>query len=87
MLTIQLSIPMSNNPSTPSRASGAATPVIDKTGIAGIHDMGIAVNLDPGEDTFGAWQRALQEQLRLRLETKKGPVKSLIIDHVEKLPN
>jgi uncharacterized protein (TIGR03435 family) len=30
--------------------------------------------------------RALQEQLGLRLEAKKGPVDFLVVDHIEKLP-
>jgi len=29
---------------------------------------------------------ALQEQLGLRLESQKGPVETLVIDHVEKTP-
>jgi uncharacterized protein (TIGR03435 family) len=30
--------------------------------------------------------QALQDQLGLRLESKKGPVDFVIIDHIEKLP-
>jgi uncharacterized protein (TIGR03435 family) len=30
--------------------------------------------------------RAVQDQLGLRLEAKRGPVEFLVVDHMEKLP-
>lgn len=40
----------------------------------------------PGGDLAPGIFDALQEQLGLRLEAKKGPVDLLVIDHVEKKP-
>jgi uncharacterized protein (TIGR03435 family) len=31
-------------------------------------------------------QQALEDQLGLRLESKKGPVEFLVVDHIEKVP-
>ena len=71
--------------------------VIDKTGIAGQYDVVLkwtpdsgtastssgadstALPVDSGPSIF----TAIQEQLGLRLESTKGPVQVLVIDHVE----
>lgn len=71
--------------------------VIDKTGIAGRYDValkwtpetgtasisngteGAALPPDSGPSIF----TAIQEQLGLKLESAKGPVQVLVIDHVE----
>jgi uncharacterized protein (TIGR03435 family) len=71
--------------------------VIDKSGIAGRYDVAIkwtpeadsaaansgtdsaATGSDPGPSIF----TAIQEQLGLKLESTKGPVQVLVIDHVE----
>jgi uncharacterized protein (TIGR03435 family) len=66
-------------------------PVIDKTGLAGKYDFVLkykgrfdqdrpADDLDP----MPPMDRALQEQLGLKVEAAKGPAKVLIIDHIEK---
>jgi uncharacterized protein (TIGR03435 family) len=83
-LAILLTAPLSNNPATPSRASGPPEPVLDKTGLAGVFDFTIKLNPDAEADTFTVWQRALQEQLGLRLESQKASVEYLVIDHAEK---
>ena len=87
-LALQLTIPMDNpDPSSPSRATGTPVPVINRTGIEGVHDISVALKLEPGADTFTVWQRALQEQLGLRLESQKAAVEILVIDHAEKIPS
>jgi uncharacterized protein (TIGR03435 family) len=66
-------------------------PVIDKTGLTGKYDFVLkykgrwdrdrsADDLDPTPPM----DRALQEELGLKVEAAKGPVKVLAIDHVEK---
>ncbi len=64
--------------------------VVDKTGITGEFDFQVTFTpdaltvpnaaADPGADFF----TALQEQLGLKLESAKGPVEILVIDHVER---
>ena len=74
--------------------------VVDKTGLDGVYDIALkwvpddsstppapdtpapAVSADHGPSIF----TALQEQIGLRLESQKGPVEILVIDHVEKTP-
>ena len=66
-------------------------PVIDKTGLTDKYDFVIkykgrwdqdrpANDLDPTPPM----DRALQEQLGLKVEAAKAPVKMLIIDHIDK---
>jgi bla regulator protein BlaR1 len=47
---------------------------------------GPANSLDSQAETAPALVSALQEQLGLRLESKKGPIEVLIIDHAERIP-
>ncbi len=71
-------------------------PVSDATGLEGEYEVGLywapdslSSNkpdaADPG-DTGPTLTQALQEQLGLRLEQKKGPVDFLVVDHVDKMP-
>jgi uncharacterized protein (TIGR03435 family) len=66
-------------------------PVIDKTGLTGKYDFVLkykgrwdrdrnADDLDPTPPM----DRALQDELGLKVEPAKGPVKLLVIDHIEK---
>jgi uncharacterized protein (TIGR03435 family) len=65
--------------------------VIDKTGLIGNHDFVLkymgrwdrdrnADDLDP----IPPMDRALQEELGLKVEAAKGPAKVLVIDHIDK---
>jgi len=61
--------------------------VLDKTGLIGKYDF--TLRWAPLETSGDASQApsiftAMQEQLGLRLESGKGPIEILVIDHVEK---
>jgi uncharacterized protein (TIGR03435 family) len=87
LLSIQLNMPMmSADPSVRAVSTGVPVPVLDKTGIKGVYDISVEVKPEPDGDTFVAWQRALQEQLGLKLEAQKAPLEVLVIDHAEKVP-
>jgi uncharacterized protein (TIGR03435 family) len=86
VLAIQLTIPLLNDPGTPSHASGTPVPVLNKTGIEGVYDIALDIRPDPGGDMFTVWQRALQEQLGLKLESQRALIEVLVVDRAEKVP-
>jgi uncharacterized protein (TIGR03435 family) len=67
--------------------------VVDKTGIAGQYDMTLKwtpddqppplLNGQPDPNAPPDIFTALQEQLGLKLESAKGPVPVVVIDHLE----
>jgi uncharacterized protein (TIGR03435 family) len=60
--------------------------VLDKTGLAGKFDYTLSFAPDgaPPDDERPSLYSALEQQLGLRLESTKGPVEFLVIDHAEK---
>jgi len=62
--------------------------VTDKTGLPGVYYFAIrfADDLSPSDTEAPSLFTAVQEQLGLKLEPHKGPVETLIIDHMEKTP-
>jgi uncharacterized protein (TIGR03435 family) len=65
--------------------------VIDKTGLTGKYDILLTWSPDPAATEDGPVSAspssiftAVQEQLGLKLEPSRGPVKSFVIDHIEK---
>jgi uncharacterized protein (TIGR03435 family) len=68
-------------------------PVTDATGLKGKYDftlswvIGSGVEVAaPGNDSGPTLVEAVQEQLGLKLEAKKGPLDMFVIDHVKKMP-
>jgi uncharacterized protein (TIGR03435 family) len=61
--------------------------VLDKTGLAGKYDIDMKWSPDdaatPDPDAGPSVYTALQEQLGLKLQSAKGPVETLVVDHVE----
>jgi uncharacterized protein (TIGR03435 family) len=79
-----------------SYAAALNRTVVDNTGLAGTFDLHLkwaieaptspadSGTTDVGPQTPSIFT-ALQEQLGLKLESTKGPIEVLIVDHVEKL--
>jgi uncharacterized protein (TIGR03435 family) len=67
-------------------------PIVDKTGLAGKYDYNLDFSRVPGAaagnlaDSPPDFVTAVRDQLGLKLESKKGPVDLLVIDHIEKSP-
>jgi len=60
-------------------------PVVDTTGLAGLYDLNLDCNPDESISADGgSLFEAVQQQLGLKLERRKGPVEVVVIDHVEK---
>jgi uncharacterized protein (TIGR03435 family) len=67
-------------------------PVLDATGISGVFDFKLewspvdpaAKVPDPNQPAGPSIFTALQEQLGLKLESTKGPVEIIVVDHAEK---
>lgn len=66
-------------PSTPERLG-----VIDKTGLEGLYKINLAFSTDPTEYSDPDLLTALQKQLGLKLEKRKGPIKHFVLDHLER---
>ena len=63
-------------------------PIVDKTGLAGKYDLSLEWTPDdtPVDSPLAGGSSlftAVQEQLGLKLTSTHGPVKTLVIDHVE----
>jgi uncharacterized protein (TIGR03435 family) len=86
LLAVQLTIPASFNPAEPARASVEQIPVLDKTGLSGIFDIRVDLHPELGTDNFTLWQRALQDQLGLRIESRKESVAVMVVDQASRIP-
>jgi len=65
-------------------------PVVDATGLAGKYDFVVSWAWEEGPEAASSMPaelvNAVQAQLGLKLERKKGQVDMLVIDHIEKTP-
>jgi uncharacterized protein (TIGR03435 family) len=87
LLALKLTIPVMDDPGRPGIASGAPVPVLDKTGLTGVYDFNAEVRLEPGADMFTMWQRLLQDQLGLKLESRKSNVEIFTVDRAARIPS
>jgi uncharacterized protein (TIGR03435 family) len=73
-------------------SSELKAPVVDKTGLTGKYDYNLEFSRAPGAatdnlaDSAPDFVTAVRDQLGLKLESKKGPIDLLVIDHIEKTP-
>jgi uncharacterized protein (TIGR03435 family) len=59
--------------------------VVEATGLMGVYDLNLDFNVDESTSAEGPTVfEAVQRQLGLKLEGRKGPVEVVVIDHVEK---
>ena len=86
LLSIQLSIPIMDDPARPAIASGPPIPVVDKTGLEGIFDLNAEIRPEVGVDMFTLWNRVLREQFGLRLENRKDQVDVVVVDRADRTP-
>jgi uncharacterized protein (TIGR03435 family) len=63
--------------------------VRDDTGLSGEYDFNLIYSPElpvAGEPLGPSIYAAVQEQLGLKLERKVGPVETLVVDHIDKMP-
>ena len=61
-------------------------PVFDKTGIAGAFDFTLHFVREQDASSGPSLFTAIKETMGLKVESAKGPVEILIVDHIEKAP-
>lgn len=86
LLAVQFSIPAASDPNTPVKAGGATIPVLDKTGLQGSYGFNVDQRPEPGTDAFTGWKRTLEDQLGLKIESRKDDVPIIVVDSAEKVP-
>jgi uncharacterized protein (TIGR03435 family) len=58
--------------------------VVDATGLTGLYDISLDFNVDEAKPDEGPTIFEAVQRVGLKLEAGKGPVKVVVIDHVEK---
>jgi uncharacterized protein (TIGR03435 family) len=59
-------------------------PVVDKTGLEGSYDCEATWSREGSDGPGPSFFTAIQEQMGLKLESSKGPVEVVVIDHIER---
>jgi uncharacterized protein (TIGR03435 family) len=67
--------------------------VVNQTGLTGEYRIALrwapgsgGADIAPADSTAPSLFAAVQEQLGLRLESRHGPLDSIVVDHAEKIP-
>jgi uncharacterized protein (TIGR03435 family) len=61
-------------------------PIVDKTGLKGNYDFKLEWSPDENDPSGISLFTAIKEQLGLRLDSAKGPVNVLVIEHADRVP-
>jgi len=85
-LAVMFTMPAASSPSEPVIAGGPQIPVLDKTGLTGIFDFSVDMRPELGTDGFTSWQRVLQNQLGLSIESRKEGLSILVVDSAARIP-
>jgi uncharacterized protein (TIGR03435 family) len=85
-LAVMFTMPAASSLSEPVIASDPQIPVLDKTVLTGIFDFSVDMRPELGTDGFTTWQRVLQDQLGLSIESRKENVGLLVVDEAAKVP-
>jgi uncharacterized protein (TIGR03435 family) len=68
-----------------SQISGSVgAPVLDRTGLTGPFDFTLEHVYDPGEDDLATIAQRTVRALGLKLDRSRGPIETIVIDHLEK---
>ena len=86
LLAIQFTMPAPGRPDAPVRAGGPPIPVLDKTGLKGTYEFNVDARPELGTDIFTAWKRTLEDQLGLKIESRKGDVPVVVVDDATRIP-
>jgi uncharacterized protein (TIGR03435 family) len=71
---------------TQATASTSPILVLDKTGLPGTFDFSVDIHPEPGTGMFAQWQRTLEDQVGLKIESRKGNVTVLVADQTIQVP-
>jgi uncharacterized protein (TIGR03435 family) len=68
--------------------------VVDGTGLTGLYDFTLEYSMEleagtanePSAPSYPSLAVAIEEQLGLKFDSRKGPIDVLVVDHVETVP-
>jgi uncharacterized protein (TIGR03435 family) len=86
LLAVQISIPAPTSANVPVIADASPAPVLNKTGLDGIYEFSVDLRPEIGTDGFTFWKRVLEDQLGLRIESRKVDVEFVVVDDALKIP-
>jgi uncharacterized protein (TIGR03435 family) len=86
LLAVQISIPAPTSASVPVIADASPAPVLDKTGLDGVYEFSVDLRPEIGADGFTFWKRVLEDQLGLRIQSRKVDVEFVVVDDALKIP-